>query len=358
MAAAALVAVAGRRRSRSWRARATRSPGPTRAGRSSRAGRSRRGRRRRASPRRSGRTATTSGASPGTASRRSRSTGVGADNFRHDYLRERRQRRGALLPALASCSGRSRQTGLIGALLLFGGDRAARSRPALRAIRRRRGCAAAAAAGGAHRVRLLPRARRRSTGSGSCPRSAASAFALLGIAAGLRPAPRVHPRTRARARAARAPPATAAGRAPRSAPRCSWPFVPPLLADRSAQARPRHVQRGPAPRRARRSTCSTAPPACSPARRCRACSRRQIVVALGQPAAGRRPTTATRSTATRATRTRTWRSRALESAAGRRARGERNARSARSAAQPARRPRRATLLRRASGRAGGSRSTT
>jgi tetratricopeptide (TPR) repeat protein len=119
--------------------------------------------------------------------------GVGADNFRHDYLRARKSDEEPYYPHSLVIRSLS-QTGLVGALLLFGAIGCAVA-SALAAIRGRPGpagaTAAAATAGFAYF--LIHGA---VDWFWELPALGGLAFAMLGIAAGLRPRRAVHPRSR------------------------------------------------------------------------------------------------------------------------------------------------------------------
>ena len=119
--------------------------------------------------------------------------GIGADNFRHDYQRDGTSDEEPYYPHSVVIRTLE-QTGLIGAVLLFGAIAAA-AWGAGQAIRERRGVAAAAAAAG-----LTSFAYFLVHGAvdwfWELPAIGGLAFALLGVAAGLRPRPAIHPRAR------------------------------------------------------------------------------------------------------------------------------------------------------------------
>jgi hypothetical protein len=120
-------------------------------------------------------------------------TGIGADNFRHDYLRERDSSEEPYYPH-SMVFRTLEQTGLVGAALLFGAIAFA-AVAALRAIRRLPGLPGAAGA-----AALTSFAYFAVHGSvdwfWELPALGGIAFAMLGIAAGLAPRAAVHPRTR------------------------------------------------------------------------------------------------------------------------------------------------------------------
>ena len=217
------------------------------------------------------------------------------------------QRRGALLPALAGRAHAVARPGSSGALLLFGGVRAALLAAALRAIRSAPASARPPRPRRAHLVRLLPHPRRRSTGSGSCRRSACIAFALLGIAVGARAARRHSPaaRARARGRSSRRPRTAGSPGRCRARRRVLVARVPPALAVARQRRRARASTR-PAATRARRSTSSTAPRALNPFSATRACyrpdHRRARPRRAGDRRLRRRCSSATRATSTRTSR--------------------------------------------------------
>ena len=170
--------------------------------------------------------------------------GVGADNFRPEYLVQRPQQRDAAYPHSLELRTLV-ATGIVGAA-------AARAfvagRPRSRRGSARGWPAAVGSAAAARRLRLLGGARHRRTGSGRAPGSAAPAFAL-GLACGSGPACARRRRAAARGRAE----PTALGPPARPAPLVA--LVP--LAGRARDPRRR---RGSSPRpRGRRSRAWTAP---------------------------------------------------------------------------------------------------
>ena len=157
--------------------------------------------------------------------------GVGADNFVHDYLRERRSDEEPLHPHSLVLRTLS-QTGLVGTLLLAAAIACAFA-AGVRALERRRGVASAACAGGLTAFAYF-------VVHGSVdwfwelPALGGLAFAFLGIAAGLEPRPAIHPRTRAAREPLVRSPASIAAAALVGAT-LLVAFVPPLLSDLSAQ---------------------------------------------------------------------------------------------------------------------------
>ena len=158
--------------------------------------------------------------------------GVGADNFRHDYLRERESSEEPYYPHSVVVRTVS-QTGLIGAALLFSGVALAAA-AALGGIRRTPRLAGAAGA-----AALVSFAYFAVHGAvdwfWELPALGGISFALLGVAAGLRPRPPIHPRARrAREPLVRGPVSLAATAIAGGAVLVA--LLPPLLAMRSNQA--------------------------------------------------------------------------------------------------------------------------
>jgi hypothetical protein len=159
-------------------------------------------------------------------------TGIGADNFRHDYLRERDSSEEPYYPHSVVLRTLG-QTGLIGVLLL-GAAVGFAVVAALRGIRRRPGLAGAVGAGA-----LTSFAYFAVHGAvdwfWELPALGGIAFAMLGMAAGLAPRAALHPRTR-RARdplVARAPALAATVVA---GALLLFAIVPPLLAVRAIES--------------------------------------------------------------------------------------------------------------------------
>jgi O-antigen ligase len=120
-------------------------------------------------------------------------TGIGADNFRHDYLRERTSGEEPYYPHSVVMRTLG-QTGLIGAVLLLAAVGLATA-AAVRATRTRPGLGGAVAAAAFTSFAYFA-----IHGSvdwfWELPALGGIAFALLGVAAGLDPRPAIHPRTR------------------------------------------------------------------------------------------------------------------------------------------------------------------
>jgi hypothetical protein len=154
-------------------------------------------------------------------------TGVGADNFRHDYLKERRSSEEAYYPHSLVIRTLS-QTGLVGAVLLFGAIGCALAAAAA-AIRERPGLPGAVAAGAATGfVYFLVHGA--VDWFWELPAIGGLAFALLGLAAGLHPRAALHPRVRrAREPLVRAP--AALGAATLVGAALLVALLPPLLGD-------------------------------------------------------------------------------------------------------------------------------
>ncbi|MEA2142676.1 MAG: hypothetical protein QOI64_1106 [Solirubrobacteraceae bacterium] len=118
-------------------------------------------------------------------------TGIGADNFRHDYLRERRSDEEPYYPHSVVIRALS-QTGLIGALLLFAAIAFALA-AARDAIRGRPGLGGATAAAAATSF-VYFFVHSSVDWFWELPALGGLAFAMLGVAAGLAPRPAMHPR--------------------------------------------------------------------------------------------------------------------------------------------------------------------
>lgn len=158
-------------------------------------------------------------------------TGIGADNFRHDYLRARQSGEEAYYPHSVVIRTLS-QTGLVGALLLFGAIGCALA-SVVRTIRTRPGLpAAVAGAAGTGFVYFLVHGA--VDWFWELPALGGIAFALLGIAAGLQPRPALHPSLRAAREPLVRSPATIAA-ATLATAALLVAFVPSLLADRATK---------------------------------------------------------------------------------------------------------------------------
>jgi hypothetical protein len=120
-------------------------------------------------------------------------TGIGADNFRHDYLRARKSDEEPYYPHSLVIRTLA-QTGIVGALLLFGAIACALA-AALVAIRRRAGLAGATAAAAATGF-VYFFVHSSVDWFWELPALGGLAFAMLGVAAGLAPRPAVSPRAR------------------------------------------------------------------------------------------------------------------------------------------------------------------
>jgi hypothetical protein len=119
--------------------------------------------------------------------------GIGADNFRHDYLRARQSEEEPYYPH-SLVIRTLEQTGIIGAVLLFGAIACALV--AVRdAIRRRRGLGAATAAAAATSF-VYFFVHSSVDWFWELPALGGLAFAMLGVAAGMAPRPAVSPRAR------------------------------------------------------------------------------------------------------------------------------------------------------------------
>ena len=155
-------------------------------------------------------------------------TGIGADNFRHDYLRERASSEEPYYPHSVVMRTLG-QTGLIGAALLLAAGGFATA-AAVRATRAQPGLGGAVAAAAFTSFAYFA-----IHGSvdwfWELPALGGIAFALLGVAAGLEPRPAIHPRTRrAREPLVTSPPALAATAI--AGALLLVAIVPPLLAVR------------------------------------------------------------------------------------------------------------------------------
>jgi len=159
-------------------------------------------------------------------------TGIGAENFRHDYLRERHSSEEPYYPHSAVMRTLS-ETGLIGATLLASGALLA-GLAAVRAVWRRPGLAGAAGA-----AALVSSAYFAVHGAvdwfWELPALGGIAFALLGVAAGLGPRPAMHSRMR-RAREPLVSTPAALGASAVVGAMLLVALLPPLLAMRANQS--------------------------------------------------------------------------------------------------------------------------